>query len=83
MVGGVTPGWPDIEVVVPQRLFLPDHAWSPIYVELKSSKGDVSQKQAAVIAALIEAGAHVCVCRSVSEVANYLSRFVALDCEVA
>lgn len=78
----VTPGWPDLEVIVPRDEWISDRPWSPIFIELKTERGFVSEKQSKVIDAIRRAGAVAFVCRSVDEVASALGGFVRLGVTV-
>lgn len=62
-VPGLMPGAPDVLVVTEGR---------PVFVELKTPKGRLSDAQVAAHAALKAAGATVLVCRSVEEVERAL-----------
>ncbi len=75
----VTPGWPDLEVIVPRDKWTLDAPWAPIYVELKTHIGQVSQNQENVLASLRQAGAHAFVCRSIDEITAAIGEFVRLD----
>lgn len=59
---GVKPGWPDIHIL----------AGTAYYIELKTPKGRVSDKQKAVMDAIWNAGGEWAVCRSVDDVADTL-----------
>lgn len=75
----VTPGWPDLEVIVPRDDWSSARPWAPIFIELKTQTGAISKNQSCVIDTLRAAGAYVFVCRSVQEVLAAVGAFVAID----
>lgn len=60
---GVQAGWPDLHLIVRGR---------PIYIEIKSASGTLSEAQKAVHSAITVAGGVVSVCRSVDDVRAFL-----------
>ena len=56
-------GWPDIEII---------HRGRPVFIELKTEKGRVSQAQKERHEELILAGACVTICRSLEEVKHFV-----------
>ena len=76
---GVKFGWPDIEIFV-NPTWWRDTAvqWAPIFLEVKSAKGRLSDNQKAVIEELKQAGCHVFVVRSIDDAREELSKLVRL-----
>jgi hypothetical protein len=77
---GMLSGWPDIEIFVQPTWFRPGIRWSPIFIEMKSAKGRISDKQKDVLATLDRVGCHTMVCRSVHEVIEFLNSLIELKC---
>ena len=77
---GMLSGWPDIEIFVQRHWFHDDVRWAPIFIELKSEKGRLSDNQKVVLQKLDEAGCHTMVCRSVLEVQDFLNGLIKLRC---
>jgi hypothetical protein len=75
---GMRPGWPDLQIVVPTTHFLDGVRPTGVYIELKSPKGRLSPAQKEVIAALVAARRHVCVCRSMYDVESFLRSLLRL-----
>ena len=77
---GMLSGFPDIEIFVQRHWFHDDVRWAPIFIELKSEKGRLSDNQKVVLQKLDEAGCHTMVCRSVLEVQDFLNGLIKLRC---
>jgi hypothetical protein len=77
---GMLAGWPDIEIFVQRHWFHDDVRWAPIFIELKSEKGRLSDKQKEVLQMLDEVGCYTMVCRSVLEVQDFLNGLIKLRC---
>ena len=77
---GMVSGWPDIEIFVPAESFRLGKLPAPIFIELKSATGRLSDKQRLVLAMLEQLGCYTMVCRSVAEVLEFLKRHVKLKC---
>ena len=77
---GMLSGWPDIEIFVQPTWFLEGVRWSPIFIEMKSQKGRVSDKQKEVLEMLDRIGYYTMVCRSLSEVLDFLRGLIKLKC---
>ena len=76
---GVRFGWPDIEIFVnPTWWKDTEIAWAPIFLEIKSEKGQLSDNQKVVIGELTEAGCHVSVVRSIDDARDALSKLMKL-----
>jgi hypothetical protein len=75
---GMRAGWPDLELFVLRTWWHPDVRWSPIFLEIKTAKGRLSDKQKDVHADLILAGCQVGVVRSIADTRNYLLKFIEL-----
>ena len=70
---GVRPGWPDVQILYPYG------QWPFIGIELKATRGRLSDEQIKCHARIRRAGGEVIVCRSVEEVETALRiRGVAL-----
>ena len=65
---GVTPGWPDIEVIVPRKYWRSQDEYAPIFLEVKTAKGRTSENQRRVHKHLRDAGAEVYIVRSIEDV---------------
>tara|TARA_Y100000758_G_scaffold297974_1_gene258587 strand:+ start:888 stop:1256 length:369 start_codon:yes stop_codon:yes gene_type:complete len=76
---GVTAGWPDLEIFVPRSGWLDADAWSPIFFEVKTAKGQVSKNQGRVIKSLAAIGCYVSVVRSIDEARAVLVDLVKLN----
>ena len=77
---GMLSGWPDIEIFVQRHWFHEDIRWAPIFIELKSEKGRLSDNQKEVLQTLDEAGCYTMVCRSLLEVEDFLNGLIKLRC---
>ena len=77
---GLRKGWPDIEVFVQRHWFYDNIRWAPIFIELKSEKGRISDNQKEVLQMLDEIGCYTMVCRSLLEVEDFLKGLIKLRC---
>jgi len=77
---GMLSGWPDLELIVPTKGFKKKVRPAPIFIELKSATGRLSDNQKVVLQKLDEAGAYTMVCRSVAEVADFLKGLLKIKC---
>ena len=75
---GVRFGWPDIEIFVNRTWWKSGFHWAPVFLEIKSEKGRLSDNQEAVIDQLIGAGCHVAIVRSIDDAREALSKLVEL-----
>lgn len=66
---GLKRGWPDFQFILPNG--------QAAFVELKTASGELSDDQITVRAMLIESGCGYQVCRSVEQVEDTLSRWLA------
>lgn len=69
---GTTAGWPDLQIPVPSGSF---HG---LFIELKSEKGRLTDKQEAMIEKLRRYGYRVEVCRSVEEFLKVCTEYFSL-----
>ena len=76
---GMTSGWPDLEIMVPDVFFRCGVEPATIFIELKTPTGRVSDKQRLVMAKLEALGCHVAVCRSVQESVKFLAELLDVD----
>ena len=77
---GLQSGWPDLEIFVQPTWFLEGVRWSTIFIEMKSEKGRVSDKQKEVLEMLDRIGCYTQVCRSLTEVLDFLRGLIKLKC---
>ena len=77
---GMLSGWPDIELFVQRHWYLEGIRWAPIFIELKSATGRLSDNQKIVLQKLDEAGCYTMVCRSLLEVTDFLGGLIKLRC---
>lgn len=76
---GVKFGWPDVEIFVNPTWWKSETIpWAPVFLEVKSPKGRVSDNQKVVIAELIDAGCHVAIVRSVDDARDALDELMVL-----
>ena len=75
---GVKKGWPDLEVFINPSWWSYAGPWSPVFLEVKSAKGRLSQSQKAVAQRLEKLGCHVHTVRSIDEARKALARYVQL-----
>lgn len=79
---GVRAGWPDIEIFANRTWWREDTGlhWAPIFLEIKTDKGRLSENQKRIHDELNEAGCHVAVVRSIDETCEALSQLMELRC---
>ena len=77
---GMVSGFPDLQIFVPAESFRLGKSPAPIFIELKSATGRLSDKQRLVLAMLDQLGCYTMVCRSVAEVLEFLKSHVKLKC---
>ena len=76
---GVQPGWPDLEIFVPATHWLSETTWAPIFLEIKTDKGKVSENQKSMMSRLAQLGCYVSVVRSVDDSELMLRELVRLN----
>ena len=79
---GMTAGWPDLEMFVHPSGFLAGVQPAGIFVELKSPRGRLSQRQAVCVERLKELGQYAAICRSVEDVAEFLADKIRLQANI-
>ena len=76
---GVIAGWPDLEIFVPPAAWTSETVpWCPIFLEIKTPKGRVSENQKAAHKLLTSCGCAVAVVRSIEETAQAVGSLVLL-----
>lgn len=75
-------GWPDVVGCIPTRI-AGNNGGAFLAIECKSAKGRLRPDQARTLHELYQAGALVCVARSVDDVIEMLERGCIRDCDVA
>ena len=75
---GVRAGWPDIEIFVNRTWWHREVAWSPLFLEVKTPTGRLSNSQRQVRQELIESGCRVGVVHSINEARDFLKNYVEL-----
>ena len=70
---GVRSGWPDLELFVSKTWWRPEVRWSPIFIEIKTETGRLSENQKEVHRELRQAGCHVVTVKSVEEVETFIN----------
>ena len=75
---GVRAGWPDIEIFVNPTWWIAATAWAPVFLEIKTAKGRLSDNQKQMIGQLTSAGCYVAVVRSIDEARVTLMQYVEL-----
>ena len=74
---GVIAGWPDLEIFVPPAAWQSETVpWCPIFLEIKTQKGRVSDNQKAAHKLLTNCGCVVEVVRSIEETATVISQLI-------
>ena len=74
---GVIAGWPDLEIFVPPAAWQSETVpWCPIFLEIKTPKGRVSDNQKAAHELLTNCGCVVEVVRSIEETATVISQLI-------
>jgi hypothetical protein len=76
---GVQPGWPDLELFVPETHWLAEKTWAPIFLEIKTEKGKVSENQKSMMSRLAQLGCYVSVVRSIDDSELMLRELVRLN----
>jgi hypothetical protein len=75
---GVRAGWPDIEIFVNPTWWRGTTPWAPVFLEIKTAKGRLSDNQKQMIGQLTGAGCYVAVVRSIDEARVTLMQYVEL-----
>lgn len=75
---GMRAGWPDIEIFVDPTWWRGTAPWAPIFLEIKTAKGRLSDNQKQMIGQLTNAGCYVAVVRSVTDARLALSQHMDL-----
>ena len=76
---GVQPGWPDLELFIPVTHWLAEKTWAPIFFEIKTKKGKVSDNQKNMMGRLAELGCYVSGVRSIDDSELMLRELVRLN----
>jgi len=71
-------GWPDIELFAPPAAFISTTQWAPVFLEVKTAKGRMTENQKAVHQALRECCCQVATVRSIEDVESFLSPLLHL-----
>ena len=79
---GVRAGWPDIEIFANRTWWREDTGlhWAPVFLEIKTPTGRLSENQKRIHDKLNKAGCHVAVVRSIDETCEALSQLMELRC---
>ena len=75
---GMRPGWPDLELLVPPEGFIHPDDVGPIFLEVKSSTGKVSEAQRSLHSDLSRFRVHVYTVKSIDDCRTYLTGLVTL-----
>jgi len=76
---GMQAGWPDLELFIPPEGFQNGMTlWMPIFLEVKTLKGRLSDNQKKIHARLKTSGCSVVVVRSIEETEEALKRLIKL-----
>jgi hypothetical protein len=79
---GVRAGWPDIEIFANRTWWREDTGlhWAPVFLEIKTPTGRLSENQKRIHDKMNKAGCHVAVVRSIDETCEALSQLMELRC---
>ena len=75
---GMRPGWPDLELIVPPTEFIHAIDAAPIFLEVKSRTGRLSEAQRACHSELSACGVHVYTVRAIGDCRAALTGLVTL-----
>ena len=75
---GMKSGWPDLQILVDKKYWHKPEEANCIYIELKTSKGRLTDNQKTVLKKLENLGQHSTMCRSLDEVLDYLKQKIKL-----
>ena len=74
---GMQAGWPDIEIFVSDEFFYTKKA-VPIFLEVKTKKGYLTNSQCRIIERLGDLGAQTGIVRSIDDAKEFLSKIIEL-----
>ena len=75
---GMKSGWPDLQILVDKKYWHKSAEASGIYIELKTSKGRLTDNQNKILKKLENLGQYSIMCRSLDEVITYLQKKIKL-----
>ena len=71
-------GWPDLELFVPPDGFWEQDMWRPLFLEVKTGRGRLTDNQRQMFRELRVCSCHVAEVRSISNVEGFLAPMVRL-----